>query len=261
MIVQLSIGLPTGRWLNVSSAINASPDGLDLGFFEFGRLTLPPQMVMDTTEGLLNLVLGDGLGTVAFQSVDRIEISEKAFIATVEMSEAERKALAASAKGKVRSLTGASSAEEVRAYWNRLRKAEQTGSLKEASSLVDYLRFTVADAADQSGTRENPEQQIGSAIIALSIYCGSRKLQALVGDVVGKEDGLEADNCRGVRLADRVDLMKHFIISAALQVASDAGAAFAIGEFKELLDANKGGSGFSFDDIAGDYPEFCALAR
>ena len=28
--------------------------------------------------------------------------------------------------------------------------------------------------------------------------------------------------------------------------------AFAIGEFKELLDSNRGGSGFSFDDIAAD---------
>jgi len=35
-------------------------------------------------------------------------------------------------------------------------------------------------------------------------------------------------------------------------MASDRGMAFAIGEFKELLDANKGGSGFSFDDVAAD---------
>jgi len=58
--------------------------------------------------------------------------------------------------------------------------------------------------------------------------------------------------CQHVTLDGRGDLRQHFIVSAVLKVASDSGMAFAIGEFKELLDANKGGSGFSFDDVAAD---------
>ncbi|MGI9414531.1 MAG: hypothetical protein ACR2PM_12725, partial [Hyphomicrobiales bacterium] len=41
-------------------------------------------------------------------------------------------------------------------------------------------------------------------------------------------------------------------ISAGLKAASTEGAAFTIGEFKELLDSAGRGSGFSFDDLAAD---------
>lgn len=53
-------------------------------------------------------------------------------------------------------------------------------------------------------------------------------------------------------LAGRGDLRQHFIISAALETASRSGLAYPIGEFKELLDSNSGGSGFSFEDLAAD---------
>ena len=35
-------------------------------------------------------------------------------------------------------------------------------------------------------------------------------------------------------------------------MASSGGAAFSAGEYKELLDSNPYGSGFSFDDLAAD---------
>ena len=42
------------------------------------------------------------------------------------------------------------------------------------------------------------------------------------------------------------------MISAGLYAASSGRASFGMGELKELLDSNEGGSGFSFDDIAAD---------
>jgi hypothetical protein len=53
-------------------------------------------------------------------------------------------------------------------------------------------------------------------------------------------------------LGGRRDLRLHFVISAGLKVLTDQGISTAIGEFKELLDAGKGGSGFSFADLAAD---------
>jgi hypothetical protein len=55
-----------------------------------------------------------------------------------------------------------------------------------------------------------------------------------------------------VLLGGRNDSRLHFIISAGLKLISDQGISSAVGEFKELLDAGKGGSGFSFVDLASD---------
>jgi hypothetical protein len=57
---------------------------------------------------------------------------------------------------------------------------------------------------------------------------------------------------RPVFLGGRQDLRLHFVVSAGLKLISDQGIGSAIGEFKELLDAGKGGSGFSFIDLAAD---------
>jgi hypothetical protein len=55
-----------------------------------------------------------------------------------------------------------------------------------------------------------------------------------------------------VTLNNRVDLQKHFIYSIAIQLFSTSDASNAVGELKEFLDSNKGGSGFSFADLMAD---------
>lgn len=50
----------------------------------------------------------------------------------------------------------------------------------------------------------------------------------------------------------RHDLCQHFVVSAALTAVGGARAAEAAGLLKELLDADPGGSGFSFADLAAD---------
>ena len=63
-------------------------------------------------------------------------------------------------------------------------------------------------------------------------------------------------------LHKRNDLARHFIISAALELLSKQGMSLAIGEFKELMDRAKGGSGYSFIDLAADMSgtEFARVA-
>jgi hypothetical protein len=42
------------------------------------------------------------------------------------------------------------------------------------------------------------------------------------------------------------------VVSAGLDAATSSTAAFGVGELKELLDSNPGGSGFGFDDMTAD---------
>lgn len=55
-----------------------------------------------------------------------------------------------------------------------------------------------------------------------------------------------------VTLAGRNDLAKHWAMSAALGVSLGGSVAQSLGAFKELSDSLKGGSGFSFVDLAAD---------
>ena len=109
--------------------------------------------------------------------------------------------------------------------------------------------MTLANERANSG---DLSKEVQSALHALAIYCGHVKYQNLIGDVVPRDRRQSLNGCHSATLAGRHDLKQHFFISAGLQAASDANIAFTIGEFKELLDSDKGGSGFSFDDLAAD---------
>jgi hypothetical protein len=56
---------------------------------------------------------------------------------------------------------------------------------------------------------------------------------------------------RTVKLNGRDDFSKHFLISAAIAAEAGSPLADAIGLYKEVEDS-RGGSGFSFNDIAAD---------
>jgi hypothetical protein len=56
---------------------------------------------------------------------------------------------------------------------------------------------------------------------------------------------------QAVTLEGRDDLAKHFLLSATIAAYADTVLADAVGLYKEIEDA-RGGSGFSFDDLAAD---------
>ncbi|NRA71363.1 MAG: hypothetical protein HRU24_10085 [Gammaproteobacteria bacterium] len=55
-----------------------------------------------------------------------------------------------------------------------------------------------------------------------------------------------------ITLRGRQDILLHFLYSAFLEQIGDGNIGVKIGEVKELFDSNKGGSGFSFADLAAD---------
>ncbi len=247
-----SIGLPAGLWLNISTDIAESEEGILITWFRFGRFNLPPHIIVPFVRGALNIVLGDDLGTVALGAVRDVRISGKTVEATVAIDRDQRKALAASAKGTVRDASDLASAEHVRSYWLALHDAATSKLLPSSGSMTEYPVYAIRLAIDRQNSEHGFEKEVEAALMAMAIYCGHPKFQNLVGEVVPEKFRGLKTGCFGTRIADRGDLRQHFSISAGLQAASNTGTAFAIGEYKELLDAGKGGSGFSFDDIAAD---------
>jgi hypothetical protein len=105
-----------------------------------------------------------------------------------------------------------------------------------------------ARSAGRSAVSENQ-----AAIFALGILLGHPRVEEFLGSVLD-DRGFEAARqaLYRVTLRGRSDWTKHFCVSAAIALLSDAVVSDAAGLLKEELDAGAGGSGFSFCDFLAD---------
>jgi len=113
-------------------------------------------------------------------------------------------------------------------------------------SLTELITPLFKLAAQRSASGD-PSAENRAAIVVLTFYVNGKGLEAIVP---AARDWPRAVT-RKVLLSGRDDFAQHFTISAAL--AANAGAAISdvIGLYKEVSDS-RGGSGFSFNDIAAD---------
>ncbi len=138
--------------------------------------------------------------------------------------------------------------QRLRAYQYRL--ADVTRDAGGASlQLEELLQPLLALAAQRSGTSGSNRavQEHRSAIVALAFYVNGKGLGVFVPGARTWAQPVP----RQVQMADRSDLPLHFMISAALAATAGSPLADAVGLYKEIEDS-RGGSGFSFDDIAAD---------
>jgi hypothetical protein len=127
--------------------------------------------------------------------------------------------------------------------------------LKKDELTAEYVRV----AASAAG--KLPEKRSGPAFaLALGVALDSSSLMRKNPVVASVWKAVESDDERKKRLAvlgeptmhARHDLTQHFVVSMALTAVLGEKKAEAAGIVKELLDANEGGSGFSFADLAAD---------
>ena len=86
-----------------------------------------------------------------------------------------------------------------------------------------------------------------AAILILTFYVNHKTLHALLPAARNWPEPL----ARTITLGGREDFSKHFMTSAALAAKAGGVLAEAVGVYKEIEDS-RGGSGFSFGDIAAD---------
>jgi hypothetical protein len=136
------------------------------------------------------------------------------------------------------------------------REDSRRAKPRKGDELTDYLVRAAAAAA-----RKLPEKEAGPAfLLAVGVALDTSALLRRNPVTGGVWKAVESDAERAARLKvlgtpevhGRHDLVQHFGVSAALTVVSGAKAAQAAGILKELLDAEPGGSGFSFADLAAD---------
>ncbi len=243
--------MPLLKWVNGRATLHSSAHGLSVSGMRVGMIPIPAPIALWITRTFLDRALQDDLGTELLNSVGPVEIGNDRVKVSVGMPSARRNQIAKRAKMAARDFGDVSTTEQVHDYVMALDTAVANGTIEPVDSIAPFLSFVLQRASEKmSGGSNNNEAQ--AALLALSVYCGHNRFEDIVGDAMPAAIQNRSGGCYTAQLSGRTDLKLHFVVSAGLHTLSDSGVAFAVGEIKELLDSNTGGSGFSFDDIAAD---------
>lgn len=247
---------PFGDYVNLTGIITPSLNGLSVNYISIGSLDLPGDWTIALAETLLNQFLsGETTGTKLINSIESIRVNGSK-ITLAYHPVPELKQVIEQTKWRVKNirndLTLLASPEDVKLYYQNICQLHsKIGGLGNVS-LAYYLSDTFSYAEKRSLINEQPGEENKAALLALAIFLGSANFDSLIGAI----DEETFQRCQpqdsSIVLANRNDLRLHFIFSAALKIISDSSISYAIGEFKELLDTQQGGTGFSFTDLAAD---------
>lgn len=254
--LDLAVGgpaVPAGLWLNLHLAVAASEEGLRLSAVRVGRLPIPPALAVAGLRRLLDRELGDGLGTAALATIAAVRLDPPRATVAFDFDAVGRSDFFDRLRARALDAAGATAREQVYVQLWQLDKAVQRRTLPRDGSLLPYLDKAVRVAARQAARpAADPREEMRAALYALALYCGDPDFGDRIGVTVKRSMQGRGNGCAGTTLGARDDLKRHFVISAGLQAATASDAAFGMGELKELLDSDDGGSGFSFRDMVAD---------
>ena len=112
---------------------------------------------------------------------------------------------------------------------------------------------TVFSLARDRSAEGDPVTENRAGIFALGVLLGHPRIEEFLEPALAEcDNGAARRVLRRVVLRERSDWTKHFCVSAAIALLSDEVLSDAAGLLKEELDADIGGSGFSFADLLAD---------
>jgi hypothetical protein len=116
-------------------------------------------------------------------------------------------------------------------------------------SLAAWLQplFALARQRSAGGDGALAAAENRAALMTLTLYANGRG----IADVLPAARDWPRPRALHLTLAGRDDFPLHLLISAALAVEGSSALSRAVGIYKEIADS-RGGSGFSFNDIAAD---------
>ena len=245
------------RFVNVDIILNASQTGLNLDTAYIGSIPIPGNWLIAIAGVVSNTYIKKEFGTSLANIVSNIDISPSSLQINIQMPERltnNNKSATESLFALRDQLALFGNVDDIRFYHQSLLNFIATN--QHTKSLTPYIAhvFSVAKKRSAiSGAQAALENK--AALTALVLYFGADQFELFIGDVsrYSSKQALQRQQLqRSVTLRNRVDIQKHFIYSIALQLFGSSTASDAIGELKEFLDSNKGGSGFSFADLMAD---------
>ncbi len=245
---------PAGDFINLRFTIYPSGSGLHISPVTIGHIEVPDRIALFIIRFMLDTVLGNKNGTVILNSVQSVVINNDTVTFNILripdiMDRRNRILLRFESFRDV--MPHLADPEVVRSYYIKLMELGNHVETDRHVSLA-YFMGPLFELAKKRSLYGEPAEENKAALLALAIFTGDARFEKLIGDVRTQTMKTYRPRYRLVLLGGRDDLRLHFVISIGLKIVSDSGITYAAGEFKELLDARKGGSGFSFVDIAAD---------
>ena len=230
---------PLGRWTNITAVLTEGP-----GLPRIARLTVGPVPVPAFVANAVARWLLDRAPSGTPLAVARATVRRVRFQPDSVRVEYVWQGDAGAQIGNM--LVPAEDVQRLEAYNAELARQVETLAPDESLSLAVLLRPMLALAAQRSASGDTAGEH-RAVIATLALYVTGVGLERWIAPAAGWSRPAR----RRVTLGGRDDLAKHFLVSAV--VASQSGSALAdvVGVTKEV-DDSRGGTGFSFVDIAAD---------
>ena len=206
--------------------------------FRVGRLEIPGFLVDWAVERVLTRFLGVDAIEAATQSIKQVALKNDQLAITYEWQ--------SNLRDKLRSAVfSPDDRERLRAYHERLTLISEAQKAKGVS--LTELMVALFELAEVRSRQGGEAAENRAAIVVLAFYVNGQPL----GEILPAAKDWRRLDGRTVTLNGRDDFAKHFIVSAALAAKAGGPLSDAVGLYKEIEDS-RGGSGFSFNDIAAN---------
>ncbi len=229
---------PVRGYLNISGRLVQTEDLPRLESVRIGHLPLPDRLSNWILDRALERLRTDSRRPLPVDALRTVRFWPRSMLLIYAWDNALSSQLGASmvSEGDVERLQPYQVllAEEARAFGR--------GPVSLSVLLHPMLRLAQTRSGEGDAIAENR-----AALLVLTFHVLGERLSRVVPQAAAWPRPL----WQRVTLAGRTDLAKHFMVSAAVAAHADTALADAIGLYKEVEDA-RGGSGFSFDDLAAD---------
>lgn len=240
--IQLSVQWPrspVGQWLNVEADVRQTAGLPALERLQIGRVPVPPGLARwMLVQAIAHYEATEQVQTVVGM-VQRVTLQPTEIVLDYVWRP----------DGLRTVMLPVADQQRLRSYVERLPAllGKGRGPVPLASLLPPMFELARVRTAAVGGGDEVAAQENRSALIALALYATGQSPARVVPEA--RRWNLPVP--RPVLVRGREDFAMHFLVSAVLAAEGGGRLADAIGLYKEISDS-RGGSGFSFNDIAAD---------
>jgi hypothetical protein len=228
---------PIRIYINVDAVLAEAAPLPSIKRLRLGRLPLPRWLA----DWLLQKAIIHAIGEEAFHAgtaaVKKIDIRNRRVAVTYQWH--------ADLKNIRSALLAPEDRERLEVYQRRLSEAAR--AVSSPNMALTELLSPIFELAQERSRYDDPLAENRAAILILTFYVNRQSPHALLPEARTWPEPV----ARTITLNGREDLSKHFMTSAALAAKAGGVLADAAGVYKEVADS-RGGSGFSFADIAAD---------
>jgi hypothetical protein len=229
---------PVGRFINADTVLRPSTPLPRFERLRVGSVPLPGWLADWLLDRFLITYLGEEAYNSARNAIRQVRIHDGSIAVTYQWQ--------SNLPDQLRTaLLAPEERERLRVYQARLTEVSRW--LR--ADNVSLTEFTVPlfELAQERSKKGDPVAENRAAIFVLTFYVNDKRLETVIP---GAKDWPRPTQ-RQATLNGRHDFSQHFIVSAALAANAGTPLSDAVGVYKEIQDS-RGGSGFSFNDIAAD---------